>query len=217
MKLDKTVDNKKIFQKPNGDNVIDLTEQNFQPGEFIKIIDYIIVTDDLSMRPDLIAVAAYQDITAVDVILKQNEISNPFSIDKDDVIFLQERRVIDDQFTSLNKISNKNKVRNQYVDQSKSPTIDGNLTKFTKRQKPKDTIHKSVALPPNFANFGDKEIKFSGGKVIFGGDISSTKKVSGEKTLSKSEFLKKLSKNNKELKKIKVTKIETLMDKNTGK
>lgn len=195
MKLEKTIDNKRQFEKPNGDMIIDLTQQNYRPGDFVKIIDYLTVSKDFAMRPDLIAVAAYRDINAADMVMKQNDISNPFSIDEGDIIFLQERREINEQFVDVGRISDKNRVRTQYLDANKAPEIDENLQKFNSRQKPKQPTRKSVALPPNFANFGDKEIKFRGGKVIFGEDITENKEVCQTETLSKSELLKRLSKN----------------------
>jgi len=195
MKLEKTIDNKRVFEKPNGDQVIDLTQQNYNPANFTKIIDYIIVSQDLAMRPDLISIAAYRDISATDLIMKQNAISNPFSIDEGEIIFIQERREINRQFKDVGRIADKNRVRTQYIDSDKAPGIDDNLEKFNIRQKPKPGINKPVALPPNFANFGDEEIKFRGGKVVFGEDITDNKEVCEEETLSKSEFLKRLSKN----------------------
>lgn len=196
MNLSKTIDNKPIITKDNGEMLYDLTKQNFKPADRPTIIDYIIVSDEFSMRVDLISMAAYRDISAVDLILKQNSISNPFSIDKDDVIYIQERREINNQFVNLDKISNKNKVRNQYLDPDKAPKIDANLKKFIDRQKPETLIADRKLLPPNFANFGDEEIKLSGGNVIYGGDISNTQEPKSLLTLSKSELLKKITKAN---------------------
>lgn len=196
MNLSKTIDNKPIITKDNGEMLYDLTKQNFKPTDRPTIIDYIIVSDEFSMRADLISMAAYRDISAVDLILKQNSISNPFSIDKDDVIYIQERREINNQFVNLDKISNKNKVRNQYLDPDKAPKIDANLKKFIDRQKPETLIADRKLLPPNFANFGDEEIKLSGGNVIYGGDISNTQEPKSLLTLSKSELLKKITKIN---------------------
>lgn len=195
MDLNKTIDNKRIFEKSNGDQVVDFTEQNYNPAQFAKIIDFLIVNDDLSMRPDLIAMAAYRDISSTDIIMKQNGISNPFAIDAGELIFLQERREIDQQFSNIGEITRKNQVRKQYLDPDKAPSIDDNLQRFNQREKPKPAVNKPTSLPPNFANFGDQEITFRGGKVIFGEDITDNKEVCEEKTLSKSEFLKRLSKN----------------------
>jgi len=195
MRLNRTIDNKRLFTKPNGDEVVDLTQQNFTPTPFVKFYDMFIVSADFVMRPDLIAVTAYRDINATDIILKQNQISNPFSIDENDLIFIQERRSIDIQFATNGLVEGKKSVRNQYIDSSKSPEIDDNLQVFNNRKKPKKGKKATPPLPPNFANFGDKELTFRGGKVIFGENVTENAEVCNELPLSKSEFLKRLAKN----------------------
>lgn len=42
--------------------------------------------DKYQMRPDLISMAMYGDIDEAEYILKFSGISNPFSLDKDDVL-----------------------------------------------------------------------------------------------------------------------------------
>jgi len=195
MRLNRTIDNKRLFTKPNGDKVVDLTQQNFKPTPFVKFYDAFVVSADFVMRPDLIAYTAYRDINAVDVILKQNQISNPFSIDENDLIFIQERRSIDIQFATNSLVEVKKLVRSQYIDSSKEPIIDKNLQNFKNRKKPKKSKKSTPALPPNFANFGDTELTFRGGKVIFGENVTGNADVCNELPLSKSEFLKRLAKN----------------------
>ncbi len=111
------------------------------------------------------------------------------------MIFIQERRSIDIQFATNGVVEAKKSVRNQYIDSSKSPAIDDNLQAFNNRKKPKKGKKPTPSLPPNFANFGDRELTFRGGKVIFGENVTENAEVCNELPLSKSEFLKRLTKN----------------------
>lgn len=199
MRLNKTIDNKRIFKRPDGIELVDLTQQNFNPSDEATIVDVIKVSKDFEMRPDLLARTAYKNIDAVDLIVKQSGFSNPFTFEENDVIYLQELREISKQFGNIDKEDAKKIVRNQYIDSSKAPELDDNLRKFEKRQKPKPAPKKSAPpLPPNFAQEGDKEIRLVGGKVIYGGDVTDTKNFK-EEPISKSEYLAKLvkGKNNK--------------------
>jgi len=191
MEFRSTIDNKRIFVYKNGEKVIDFTQQNWNPDEGI-IINAIRITDEFAMRPDLIAKLQYQDINMTDLVLKQNGISNPFSIDVNDILYFQEKRKIEKQFKRGDIAKRKEQVRSQYIDTSKKPKTDDTLKQFENREKVKK---KEISLPPNFANFGDQEIKLRGGKVIFGEDVTANKEVCEEKPLSKSELLKRLIKN----------------------
>lgn len=191
-----TIDNKRIFKKPNGDEVVDLTQQRFNPGQGGTIYDYVIISDDFVMRPDLVAQVAYSDPETLDLVMKSNAVSNPFSIDEYDIFFFQERRSLSAKFSEGAKAEVRDKIRNQYLDPSKAPVQDENLKAFNNRQKPKKPkLKEGPALPPNFANFGDKEITLKGGKVIFGNDVTNNAQDSEEKPLAKTEFLKKLARN----------------------
>lgn len=197
MELTLTVDNKTTFQKPNGDIVVDLTEQKLEPSERQTIFDIIRINEDIAGRPDLVAQLCYSDMNTIDHVLKTNLISNPFSIDANDIVYVQERRNIEQQFINADSVSKREEIRNQYLDSSKAPKKDKNLLAFDNRQKPKKGKKDGPALPPNFAQFGEQEITLKGGKVIFGADVSKNKNEVEEMPLSKSEFLKKLIKNKK--------------------
>ena len=201
MNLRYTIDAKDFFTRPDGEIVVDLTQGNYNPNNSSVFIEYGVITEDFVMRPDLLGKLFYSDPGSYELILKQNGISNPFSIDEGDVLFIQDRRAITNQFsTSGGPKSNSDIVRNQYLDPSKAPAPDENLKKFDIRKKfglntTKDAESNNTGLPPNFANFGDSEIKFRNGKVIFGEDVSSNIEVCDTNPISKSEFLNRLLKN----------------------
>jgi hypothetical protein len=195
MNYNKTIDNKKIFTRPDGQQVVDLTQQNFNPKSDITIFEIVSVPKDFEMRPDLVAKSAYSSLDSTELILKQAGISNPFTLQEGDFIFLQEFGEIQTQFGNSRKEEAAQIVRNQYIDSSKTPTVDQNLKKFEKREKPKAASPKKSGspLPPNFSQEGEQEIKLVGGKVIYGGDVTKSEEEL-ETPLSKSEYLAKLIK-----------------------
>ena len=64
------------------------------------------VPESMVMRPDLLSIAEYDSDEYTDIILKYNNISNPFSLNKDDIIFLPTINTIDNDIEDANSKSN---------------------------------------------------------------------------------------------------------------
>lgn len=77
-----TIDIKKVKN-----NKLDLIA-NARRTDFpnVTIRDYVRIDETVEMRPDIIAHFAYGDVNYVDVILKFNNIRNPFSLVRDMII-----------------------------------------------------------------------------------------------------------------------------------
>ena len=84
-----TLDTKKQIQDRNGNTIVDLTKSIFsrQSGA---VNDYEIMKMDemFHMRPDLVSQAAYETDQYAELILKFSGISNPFTLDDDDVLMI---------------------------------------------------------------------------------------------------------------------------------
>lgn len=80
---DKTIIESK-FLKSNIYNYLDTT---FEIPDNMNV-ELLEVTDDYVARPDLISLKAYNDDSYADIICKLNGISNPFELNKGDVIVL---------------------------------------------------------------------------------------------------------------------------------
>lgn len=171
MDFNKTINNKRIFVRDDGSELIDLTQQNFKPSDNYIIYDFVIVHKDYQMRPDLLAQEIYGNINNAELLLKQGGISNPFSLDENDFILLQELSDIESQFVNNKNKEKLNNIRNQYIDSSKASETDKNFVLFENRKKLKNKKQKE-SLPPNISNIGDQEIKLSNGNVIYGEDVS---------------------------------------------
>jgi len=91
----KTILNKKVFTKLNGEVVVNLIIRSVS---FLGIktnsgTNYQ-VTDETSMRSDLISQYYYQDSSFCDLLLKYNGYSNPFAIDTNDIIKIPETAIL---------------------------------------------------------------------------------------------------------------------------
>jgi hypothetical protein len=85
-----SIDNKKKVTDPNGNEIVDLTSSTFRNNN--KITQYMLrkVPTDYKMRPDLIALTELGSTDKTEYIMMFNQIGNPFSIDKDDVLLIPE-------------------------------------------------------------------------------------------------------------------------------
>jgi len=70
--------------------------------------------------------------------------------------------------------------------------VDPALRDFDKRNTPRKG--NQVALPPNYAAFGDTELQVRNGKIVFGPNVTKIDEDC-DKPLSKSEFISRLIKN----------------------
>lgn len=195
--LPKTVDQKPIYQKDDGTEIIDLIEQSMKLVVPQAVTGYYLVDNDTAMRIDAITQITLGAIDHTEKMLKFNDISNPFTINVGDLLFIPDLMIARlNMGGNGSRTKQKLDIRNQYIDPSKESKLDPTLGKFNIRNKPKkaDPSKSTPPLPPNFANIGEKEIEIKGGKIFFGPNVSKNGNEC-EEPLSKSEFLAKLIKN----------------------
>ena len=191
----------KPFIVKDGEKIIDMTYPSIRYNYDPYITGAVSMNEQLEMRPDLVSRAAYGTTDFWDFILKFNGISNPFSIDRNDIFLIPS---LDDMREQLAPSGAENTVadtvRNQYIDVSKKAKIDPKLAAVElKRREAQIKKAKGVGvasvnnLPPNIAEEGDREIIIKGGKVYFGPNISKNEQEC-EVPLSKTEFISKLIK-----------------------
>jgi hypothetical protein len=173
----KMINLKRIITKTNyfGEKktVTDLSEPtlkpNFQATTFT-IKRTVTVTDEYAMRPDLISMYAYGTDQYADLILKFNEISNPFSIAEGDVIIIPDldgaKRAYTKPKPSKKEIED---VKRAYIDKNRfSKPTQQRLEKLqalaNSRKNGSPTITTSNKLKP-----GESAITTKGGALIFAG------------------------------------------------
>lgn len=182
-----TIDQKPTLKKPDGEIIRDLTKSifDFQAEAFLTYKAYRVPAEYV-MRPDLISQTAYNSNNYAELILKYNGISNPFTIDKDDVILIPglegAKQGLKNQGALVDK-DNADRVRRayKYIDPTKKPDSDPETQEFDKRKL------KEGALPPNIADEGTSQITYRNGRVFFGEGIGTSACL--KNGMSSSEFL----------------------------
>lgn len=161
-----------------------------------KFDGYIVVSDNEEMRGDLISLQYLNDQNLEDVLLKFNGISNPFSIESGDILFIPNQSSINNvRVESKRDVENKQQDFrlnfNDNLTMQTSPIKDFN-DKFN--DKVKDIIQNGSGLPPNIADFGDKQFVTKGGKVYFAPNIGKCT-TDNKNPISKGELVARLIKN----------------------
>ena len=128
--LENSIDKKDIIII-NNEEIIDLTKSCFNEKKSENIIYSIRrVPYNMIMRMDLISQAQYGTDEYTDLLLKYNDISNPFTLNYNDIIFIPSMETIANDITkpeNVSKTNNAKLVRNyhKYIDKSKAPNTIG--------------------------------------------------------------------------------------------
>ena len=187
-----TIDKKPTFQKPDGKIIRDLTKSifDFNIESFVTYKAYR-VPSEYVMRPDLISQAVYNNNGYAELILKYNGISNPFTINQNDVILVPGLDGVKKSLKGQGALVDRDdadKVRRayKYIDPTKKPDRDPETDDFDRRKL------KEGALPPNIAEEGTSQITYRNGRVFFGEQIGTSACL--KNGMSSSEFLTKVIK-----------------------
>lgn len=184
---------KNPFTKPNGDQVVDLISSTFSFDKDRGTNEgATIVQKEEAMRPDLVSVRLYGDQRYYEALLKYNGISNPFSIDYNDLL-------IAPNFASLDAMLTVPKQVNDKGAQQKDPIEDKLLNPKTVKDKKrlealKDKVKEIV--PPNVNTAGNQNVKVRDGKVIFGEDVTQINKDNCPVPISRARLIQQLTKAN---------------------
>lgn len=121
-----------------------------------------VVNADESARPDLIALQYYGDQSKLEVILKWNAISDPFSINEGDILEIPVDNVA---FYKLErpKEFEENLVKQQFTDGKRLNKKDQRRLDALKKKYGKDEL-----LPPNVIPVGKKNYTYNGTRITFG-------------------------------------------------
>lgn len=157
--LNKTVDAVKLI----------LTQPTmiFRNTNSAKIVAEHVVREDDAVRPDLIALQYYGDSTKLDMILKFNGISDPFSINPGETLIIPDP---DTAYYRLERPTSyeENPVKAQFIDTKRLSKKDQNRIKALKKKYNKETL-----LPPNVIPVGKKNYEFDGKEVRLGAQVQT--------------------------------------------
>lgn len=102
-----TIDKKPTVIDKNGNVIIDLTKSIFSPGaRGLNGYQTVKLNSHYQMRADKVAFAEYGRDDYTEYILKYSGVSNPFSIDQDDILFIPEPEEAKSQMADVENITN---------------------------------------------------------------------------------------------------------------
>ena len=148
----RSIENKRI----NGDK-LRITEPSAMFANNVKTIAVHTVNELQVGRIDLVSIEYFGTADYADLILKYNNISNPFSIYEGEVLNIPDRTVVKG-FKPIGKESVvENPIRQQFLDSKRLTTKDANRLEYLKR-KAAEKSNGAQPLPPNIlSNDGRSE------------------------------------------------------------
>jgi hypothetical protein len=193
-----TLDNKPLLKKDDGETIRDLTQTIFNLST-MSGVDFTIykIPKDFEMRADLISQAVYNNTDYAEFILKYNGISNPFTINYNDIILvpnLEQANAQTRQTTTYGEGINSRIIRNtyKYIDPTKIPKKDPIVNEYNNREFRDPDKLTEGSLPPNITKEGENNITYRNGRVYFGENIGNSACLTNGMTSS--EFLTKVIK-----------------------
>jgi len=180
--FENSIDKKSIIVI-NNEEIIDLTKSCFNEKKSENIIYSVRkVPYNMIMRMDLISYAQYGTDEYTDLLLKYNDISNPFTLNYNDIIYIPSMETIANDIATPEVISKENNaklVRNyhKYIDKTKAPNTVGS-------QKNEIKIDKNYT-EANLSQEDTSPIVLRNGRMYFGNNSNVECSTNG---ISASDF-----------------------------
>ena len=135
--------------------------KSLDPNEYIMVAVHIVQDDDI-VRPDRIAVKHYGSTAGLDIILKFNAISDPFSINPGETIYVPIDTIPYYKLESP-QMHEDNPIKNQFIKTKRLSKTDQRRLEALKLKYNKENL-----LPPNVIPLGRKNYEFDGTDVRLG-------------------------------------------------
>lgn len=182
----------------NDETVIDIAAKTLNSIK-VRFQNIAKAIDGEQARPDLVSLRVYGEDTYQDQICKINGISNPYSLNVDDVLFIPNAvsfsREVQIEVPPVEATTPLD-FRLNFKDINKDQNQDSAIQRFNQSFESgiEDLKEDGSGLPPSVADFGDKQFLIRGGEVIFAPNIG--KCITNEaQPISKGELLARLIKN----------------------
>ena len=112
-----TIDKKPFITDNNGNQIVDLTKSIFsKSAKGLSAYQTVKLNSYYQMRPDKVAWNEYGSDEYTEYILKYSGVSNPFSIDQDEVLFIPDYNEANEQMASVeeHQVETSNQVQTYY-------------------------------------------------------------------------------------------------------
>lgn len=193
MLISKLLRVKRVIQNSFGDNIVDLISSTFSFDKAGTLSDgFIVVKEDEAMRPDLVANRIYADQRNYELLLKYNGISNPFSLDVNEILLAPPFRSLEQMIVAPTIIVEKGIEK---LNTNQDALIQPKTVKDKNRI---DSLKGNVkeVVPPNVNLTGNRNVKVKDGRVIFGEDVTQVNKDNCPIPISRARLIQQLTKAN---------------------
>ena len=152
-----------------GETILDLAEPTLVIDSLsrkFKVTKLFLVDEHYAMRPDLISFAVYGSSDYVDILLKSNQISNPFTIDIGDILIIIDKNLAQGFYKNPKKEkSDIDETKSLFLNPGRASKKD--IARITKLQKIADrkVNGASKVRPTNLKRPNEETFTLSGGNI----------------------------------------------------
>lgn len=159
----KSIQNKKI----KGDR-LRITEPVVLFPKNTPVIAVHEVTSDEICRIDMISIKYFNIADYAELILKFNNISNPFSINEGDVLDIPARDMVFRAWQTIKGEGDEKEdsIKDQFVNSKRLTIKDAKRAEYLKKKAAQKENGSKQILPPNILKDGDKNIDINGDTII---------------------------------------------------
>ena len=155
-----------------GQKKIDFLENNFDVSYWnpdLAVTKVFLISEKHICRPDMLSFEAYGNVNYVDIILKFNQITNPFSMELHDFIVVPKltNALTYYRKQTLSKSPLVKDIKALYIDPTKASQKDLNRLKQLQKIAQKRTNGSKEILPTNLLRTGELQNKTDGTVMIF--------------------------------------------------
>lgn len=167
----------KAEMQNSGEKIINFLDNNFTVNYYdphLRVIKVISVEERHLCNPFLLAFEAYGNNDSVDILLKFNQITNPFSIDLYDIILVPElnaaRRFYKKSKDSIPKAAKDTKAL--FIDPTRASKKDVARLEQLQKLANKRSKGSAQAKPTNLLRDGEVPFSTDGQRLVFAPSIS---------------------------------------------
>jgi hypothetical protein len=163
--------------------IVDFLENNFKVSYGVSnlIINKIILVEEKHLgRIDLLCDDAYGDVNSIDILLKFNQITNPFSMELYDIIAVPDANSAR-QFYQKEKLATIQSIRDTkalFIDPTRASKKDVERIKQLEKLASKRSAGASEIKPTNLLREGEVPFSTDGVRLIFAPSISKPRNSS---------------------------------------
>ena len=161
----------KITDPITGEEKFSFSQPTIKIKAEVKLIGVHLVREDEEMRIDIISNLYYGSTEFIDLILKTNGISNPFSIKKGTFLMIPDKASAEQFRKKIKKISNK--PRTQFTDKKRMSQQDAKRAKFLAEKSKQKPNGSKENLPPNMLKSDQSAKEVRDNKILLGSNMNT--------------------------------------------